>query len=250
MRIREMTATFGRLNKAHLKLGPGLNILEAPNEAGKSTWSAFIRAMLYGVPTNQRDKTGFLAEKNRYSPWSGAPMEGSMTVEWQGREIILRRRAKGSSPFGHFEAVDAATGEAIPELTAENVGETLIGCEREVFERSAFVGQANVAVDGAPALEKRIAALLTSGTEAVSYSEVERRLKDWLNRRKHNKTGLIPKLEAEIEVQTTQLERFAQARRQREDGLAQLEQLRQERALLEQEKGFYKAQADAEKWAR
>lgn len=250
MKIKEMTATFGRLKKAHLKLSPGLNILEGPNEGGKSTWSAFIRAMLYGVPTNQRDKAGFLAEKNRYQPWSGVPMEGSMTVEWQGREVILRRRAKGSSPFGQFEAVDAATGEPVSELTAENVGQTLIGCEREVFERSAFVGQANLAVDGAPALEKRIAALLTSGTEVVSYSQVERQLKDWLNRRKHNKTGLIPKLEAEIEEQTILLGRFAQARRQREEGLAQLEQLREEKNLLEQEKGLHKARAEAEKWTR
>ena len=61
MKIKEMTATFGKLDKASLKLSPGLNILEAPNEGGKSTWSAFLRAMLYGIPTNQRDKTGFLA---------------------------------------------------------------------------------------------------------------------------------------------------------------------------------------------
>ena len=32
----------------------------------------------------------------------------------------------------------------------------------------------------------------------MSYSQVERRLRDWLNRRKHNKTGLIPRLEEEL----------------------------------------------------
>ena len=69
---------------------------------------------------------------------------------------------------------------------------------REVFERSAFVGQGGAAIDGAPALEARIAALASSGEEDVSYSQVERRLRDWLNRRKHNKTGLIPRLEEEL----------------------------------------------------
>ena len=50
MKIIEMTATFGVLNKAVLRPGPGLTLIEAPNESGKSTWAAFLRAMLYGFP--------------------------------------------------------------------------------------------------------------------------------------------------------------------------------------------------------
>ncbi len=248
MKIKQMTATFGKLDKATLSLGDGLNILEAPNEGGKSTWSAFIRAMLYGIPTGQRDKAGFLAEKNRYLPWSGAPMEGSMTLEWKGREIILRRKAKGANPFGFFEAVDAATGEPIPELTADTAGPLLVGAEREVFERSAFVGQSALSVDGNPALEKRIAGLLSSGLEEISFSQVERQLKDWQNRRKHNKTGLIPKLEGEIEAESEHLARFSRARAQLEEGGRDLEALRRERQGLEADKAAYKALAERKKW--
>lgn len=250
MIIKEMTATFGKLEKATLKLGPGLNVLQAANEAGKSTWSAFLRAMLYGIPTGQRDKAGFLAEKNRYAPWSGAAMEGSMTLDWNGREVILRREAKGANPFGNVQAVDAATGEIIPELSVDKPGEVLLGVEREVFERSAFVGQASMAVDGAPALEKRIAALLTAGQEEVSFSQVQRQLKDWRNRRQHNRTGIIPKLEEEMAGQEMLLGRARRARLQEEEGLADLEALREEKCLLEQEKSIHKAKAEGEKWAR
>ena len=35
-----MTATFGKLQGRSLELGDGLNIIEAPNETGKSTWCA------------------------------------------------------------------------------------------------------------------------------------------------------------------------------------------------------------------
>ncbi|MCI9351961.1 MAG: AAA family ATPase, partial [Lawsonibacter sp.] len=49
MKIKSMTATFGRLERARLEPGPGLNLLHAPNEGGKSTWAAFWRAMLYGI---------------------------------------------------------------------------------------------------------------------------------------------------------------------------------------------------------
>lgn len=248
MKIKEMTATFGKLNRASLHLGEGLNIVEAPNEGGKSTWSAFLRAMLYGIPSGQRDKAGFLAEKNRYLPWSGAPMEGTMTLIRDGQEIVLRRKTKGTSPFAALEAVDAKTGAPIPQLTADAAGPLLTGAEREVFERSAFVGQAALAVDGTPELEKRIAALLSSGLEEVSYSQVERQLKDWQNRRKHNKTGIIPRLELEIEAETQQLARFNRARLQREEGLRDLDLLRHKKAMLEEEKAAYKALAEEKKF--
>ena len=198
MKIIRMKATFGGLDHRELELKEGLNIIEAPNEGGKSTWSAFLRAMLYGINTKERDKQGYIAEKNRYQPWNGGAMEGVVELEWKGDKITLRRGPKGNTPFGKFEAVYTDTGEPVGYLTADNVGETLIGAPREVFERSAFVGQGGAAIDGAPALEARIAALASSGEEDVSYSQVERRLRDWLNRRKHNKTGLIPKLEEEL----------------------------------------------------
>lgn len=41
MKIRKLTGTFGKLRQQTLELKDGLNIIEAPNEAGKSTWAAF-----------------------------------------------------------------------------------------------------------------------------------------------------------------------------------------------------------------
>ena len=102
MNIRSMTATFGKLDKARLEPGPGLNVIYAPNEGGKSTWAAFWRAMLYGIDTRDRDKKGYLADKNRYQPWSGAPMAGEIQLEWKGRNITLRRGPRGNTPFGSF----------------------------------------------------------------------------------------------------------------------------------------------------
>ena len=52
MRIYKMTATFGKLEHERLTLESGLNIITAPNEWGKSTWCAFLIAMLYGLDTD------------------------------------------------------------------------------------------------------------------------------------------------------------------------------------------------------
>lgn len=229
MIIKEMTASFGRLNRAHLKLSDGLNIIHAPNEGGKSTWCAFIRAMLYGIPTRDRDKKGYLAEKNRYLPWSGTPMEGEMTLEWQGRDITLRRFTKGTTPFGGFSAVYTDTQLPVPDLTAQNCGEVLLGVGRDAWERSAFIGSApTLAIDGTPELERRIAALFSSGDEDVSFSQTEAKLREWQRRRQHNKSGLIPKLEEELAKLEQTLERMHSAN-------LRLSQFREERAALEEE---------------
>lgn len=199
MKIKTMTAAFGKLQGERLTLEPGLNIITAPNEGGKSTWCAFLKAMFYGIDTRDRDRKGHLAEKNHYQPWSGAPMEGEITLEWQGRDITIRRGPRGTVPFGNFSAVYTGTEEPVPGLTADTCGQMLLGVGREVYERSAFIGQSgSLAIRSAPELEARIAALVSSGEEDVSYSQVERQLKEWLNRRKVNKSvGRIPQLEGE-----------------------------------------------------
>ena len=233
MIIKSMTASFGRLRQQRLDLTEGLNLIQAPNEWGKSTWAAFLRAMLYGIPTKERDRAGFIAEKNRYQPWSGETMEGSMDIIWQGRAVTLRRAQRGSTPFGKFEAVDTLTGEPVAGLTGANAGETLLGVPRDVFERSAFVGQGASGVGGSPALEKRIAALVSSGQEDVSATEARSCLKDWLNRRRHNKTGLIPKLEGELAVLEDTLSRQERAHRMAQEARQEVRRLGDEKAELE-----------------
>lgn len=221
MKIKTMTATFGKLQGERLTLEPGLNVITAPNEGGKSTWCAFLKAMFYGIDTRDRDRKGHLADKNRYQPWSGTPMEGEITLEWQGQDITIRRGPRGNVPFGSFSAVYTGTEEPVPGLTADTCGQMLLGVGREVYERSAFIGQSGtLAIRSAPELEARIAALVSSGEEDVSFSQVERQLKEWLNRRKVNKSvGRIPQLEEE----QAELARSAGELSQLNDQLNQLE---------------------------
>lgn len=237
MKIKTMTASFGRLEGEKLELGPGLNIIQAPNEGGKSTWAGFLKAMLYGIDTRDRDKKGHIADKNRYQPWSGAPMEGELTLEWGGREVTIRRGKQGNTPFGAFSAVYTGTQEPVPGLSAESCGELLTGVGREVYERSAFIGQNSIAISSTPELERRIAALASSGEEDVSFSQAQGRLREWLNRRRVNKTvGLIPKLERELDENSralSHLEQVTAAIAQGEEERKRLEAVKQE---LEQER--------------
>lgn len=214
MIIRHMQGTFGTLDGEQLRLDTGLNIIYAPNESGKSTWCAFLRAMLYGIDTSQRARAGFVPDKQKYAPWSGKPMAGELELEQGGKCITIRRWTEApNAPMRAFSAVYTGTDIPVPGLTAADAGERLTGVSAEVFARTAFIGQGGLVVTGTPELEKRISAIVTSGEEASSYTEADAQLRAWLRRRRSGQHGALPELEGRIttvEEQLHRLERNAQ----------------------------------------
>ena len=211
----------------------------APNESGKSTWCSFLRTMLYGLPTRQ---SGPLADKNRYAPWTGEAMQGRMDLDAGGQLwTVLRGTRRVGAPMGGFSCTYTGTSQPVPDITGQNLGETLLGVPREVFQRSAFIGQSALAVTQDPELERRITSLLSTGQEDVSYSESYDRLKKQLNRRRHNKTGLIPALEQELLRMDDALRRQEELAAQLEDARAQLRQAQARLEELEQRQAQWNA---------
>ena len=207
MKIHKLTASFGKLENETLTFHDGLNVIYAPNESGKSTWCAFIRAMLYGVDSSARARSGYLPDKLRYAPWSGAPMEGSMDVTADRCDITLTRRTKTkTAPMREFSATYTGTDVKVEGMTASNAGEQLTGVSRDVFCRSAFIEQGTVAVTGSPELEKRITAIVSTGDEQTSYSEADERLRAWQRKRRYNRRGLLPELEGRMDETRRRLE--------------------------------------------
>lgn len=249
MRILDMQAAYGRLRGDTLRLEPGLNVICAPNESGKSTWCSFLRTMLYGLPTRQ---SGPLADKNRYAPWTGEAMQGRMDLDAGGQLwTVLRGTRRVGAPMGDFSCTYTGTSQPVPDITGQNLGETLLGVPREVFQRSAFIGQSALAVTQDPELERRITSLLSTGQEDVSYSESYDRLKKQLNRRRHNKTGLIPALEQELLRMDDALRRQEELAAQLEDARAQLRQAQARLEELEQRQAQWDAlekQAALRQW--
>lgn len=197
MKIYSMTATFGKLEHATLKLQPGLNIIQAPNEWGKSTWCAFLTNMLYGIDTKARAKGNDVPDKERYAPWSGAAMSGRIDLCWNGRDITIERRTKGRIPFGEFRAYETATGIDVPELNAANCGQQLLGVERNVFTRAGFLRLADLPVTQDDALRRRLNSLVTTGDESGAGDQLGKQLKELKNKCRHNQTGLLPQAERE-----------------------------------------------------
>ena len=208
MKIYSMTATFGKLANETLTLQPGLNVIHAPNEWGKSTWSAFIVCMLYGIDTKERKSTNYLPDKERYAPWSGAPMSGRMDICWDGRDITLERSSTAKVPLGEFRAYETHSGLPVAELTASNCGQMLLGVEKSVFQRAGFVRLTDMPLTQDEALRRRLNALVTTGDESGTADDLYEKLHNLRNKCKHNKTGLLPQAEAQRDDLQEKLDRL------------------------------------------
>ena len=239
MQLCSLEATFGKLERREITFSPGLNIIEAPNESGKSTLCAFLRTMLYGLKTGER---GALADKNRYAPWSGSPMRGTLSlITEQGSITLQRNTVRANAPMGSFSAVYTGTGDPVSGLTAADCGEQLLGVSREVYERSAFIRQSGLAIDSDAELERRIAALITTGEEGSSYSETVSTLKKQLNSRRHNKSGQIPALEQSILADESALSELQVLESQHNSAEAELAELQAEQADLKRKLSLHDA---------
>ncbi len=220
MKILRMKATFGCLDEAELLLQPGVNALTLPNGHGKSTWAAFFLAMFYGIDTAQRAAKGRLPEKLRYEPWRGKPMEGLLELEIDGKTVVLQRTSQRGKPMGQLRAYEKDTGLALSDVTAENCGMYFLGLERSVFQRSAFLRGEELAVSQDAALSQRLENLAAGSDGGESHLQAAERLKQWKNRIRYHKSGLLPEVETEL--------------REVEQALARQERAESTRAALEQ----------------
>lgn len=226
MQILQANATYGKLNQASLSLQPGLNVICAPNEGGKSTWSRFLLTMFYGLNTRQR---GDLADKNRFQPWSGALMQGQLELS-VGEDLLTVSRwtRRADAPMGVFSCTHTGTDTAVSGVDAVHCGEMLLGVPQSVYQRCAFIPSGSITIDADADLERRINSLISSGEEKVSFSQAESRLKKQLRQRRYNRTGTIPQLESEIaELSADQTEAMALAQ-QESDLRQQLSQAQEE----------------------
>lgn len=250
MILCSMTATFGKLDGETLSFSPGLNLITAPNEWGKSTWCAFLLAMLYGIDTRQRARQGQLPDKERYKPWSGKPMEGSMEVLWQNRRITIQRQTKGRVPMGHFRAFETETGFPVPELTADRCGQVLLGVERSVYQRTGFLQGRDLTVSRDEALSHRLNRLVTTGDDSPSGPALASGLRELKNKCRYNQSGLLPQARRELEACRSQLQALQKLDVQAAGLEERLRALDRRKQALEVHLTALQRQADREKLAQ
>lgn len=135
---------FGKLKEREFFLEDGINIIYGPNESGKSTLHAFIRAMFFGVP-RLRGRASRTDLYSKFEPWD-RPVDyaGSMYFEAGNKEFCIDRNF-----YKHDERASLICETDGEELSVEqgDLGILLGGISESVYDNTVSIGQLRAETD-------------------------------------------------------------------------------------------------------
>lgn len=156
---------FGCLKNKHIDFEKGINVIQLPNESGKSTIAEFIRVMLYGVNSlrfNQRKK---------YMPFGCTSMGGEMTIAIDGTDYIISRTFGVRKAQDSIDVKNALTGASVREYCLDNAGAVMCGISDETFENTCYIKQLSARIDNLKSAEiqSKLINLIQNSNEEYSY---------------------------------------------------------------------------------
>ena len=172
--------SFGLIRDMTLEFSKSINVIEGHNEAGKSTIAAFIKYMLYGFGSSEKE--GALDERRRRINWTTGTAEGSMYVSVKGKRYLITRMTtygeNAQRPSYKEEAtiIDLDTGA--PAFGKVPAGEVFFGAGAELFENTAFLGQIGDSKINEGSVKESIENILFSGAETVNNRRAAARIAD------------------------------------------------------------------------
>lgn len=153
--------TFGKLSDLDITLEEGLNIIEGPNESGKSTLASFIKFVLYGIPSREREAV---------LSWKSGGASGSITLASDNGEKRFRVER---AILGNREAaqlIDANTNLPIKNIPGSvSIGEFLFSVNADMFSATAFISQLEKNSGGASVGGSKV----SEGIENILFSADE-----------------------------------------------------------------------------
>lgn len=134
--------SFGKLENFKYSFSDGINTIKADNGYGKTTLTAFIKAMLYGLEDTRRTS---VAENDRkhYTPWGNTAFGGYLVFENNDKKYRVERRFSQKASDDTFALYEHKSGRESDDFT-EKLGEELFGIDADGFERTVFLSEYNI----------------------------------------------------------------------------------------------------------
>lgn len=194
--VNVSVVAFGKLQSVNLSFNSGVNVLQNKNAFGKTTFAAFVRAMLYGLNysyTKEGDER--VNDVTRYCPWGfGGKFGGSMTVEHNGATYRIERFFGGTARAELLSVTNESTGAAVD--VSGGVGEYFLGLTADSYDRSTYFPQEAVELATNENLDGRLANLVDS----ADYDKVQEKLLAYRRQKRAGRGvgGTIAQLDNEI----------------------------------------------------
>ena len=192
--------SFGKLKELRYEFSPTVNSFVEKNGWGKTTFAAFIKAMLYGFPQTKKSNV-FENERKHYLPWMGGRYGGSITFETHGKTYSAVRYFGEKESDDYFKLYDTATEKESKDFSA-NLGYELFSVDADSYIKSAFIGAYEEDRFGkSPSVRECLTSGVETAEDAVSFEKaidiLEKQRKVY---KLSGNKGRIGELETELET--------------------------------------------------
>ncbi len=176
---------FGKLHQFKYNYEEGFNSILELNGWGKTTFAAFIKAMLYGLEASRR-KNLDEDERRKYMPWQGGKYGGYIIFSVGGKEYRVQRTFAESVKDDEFKLFDQKTNLECHDFS-ENLGEDLFKLDREAYSRSAFIPQQAIEISSNDSISTKLGNLIESENDMNHFDPAKEKLDR--ARKEYIKTG-------------------------------------------------------------
>ena len=223
---------FGLLHTTEFNFSKGLNCCISENGTGKTTLTAFIEAMLYGIGEGRKQSLDENPRK-KYYPWQGGKFGGSLTIESDKKRYTIERSFGAKPADDTFRLIETDSGKISYDF-GEDIGEALFGIDRDGFLRTVFLSEKNLqGKNDNKSISAKLSDLVGVDGDVGGFDDAIRLLED---RRKFyfkkGNTGEIANVKEKINDCQRRIDMIASLEGEAEKKEARLKELRAEKERL------------------
>lgn len=169
---------FGKLEDKEIEFGQDINIIIGKNEAGKSTLLKCILGMFYGLSRNKNGKD--ISDIEQYKPWGNTAFSGKMiyTLDSGEKIEVFRDFAKKNPKIFNENSEEISKTFNIDKSKGNEFFYEQTKIDEEMLLATGLAEQQKVVLDDKEKtnLTQKIANILTSGNENISYKKAIEKL--------------------------------------------------------------------------
>lgn len=138
MRIKKIhIINFAGLKNKIITFKDGFNLIYGENESGKSSIENFIKIWLYGLDIDKEGKEN----RKKYMPLTGEKISGELILDYDGKEIIIKRVFGTKSEDDICELIDGSSNKKINIEYPNEPGKSIFNINYFSFMQSLFIGR-------------------------------------------------------------------------------------------------------------
>lgn len=169
---------FGKIKNKEINLEKNINLIYGKNESGKSTLLKFIDGMLYGISKNKNGKD--ISDYDKYKPWNTEEFSGKINyaLDDGNKYEVFREFSKKNPKIYNSNLEEISKQYNIDKNKGNQFFYDQTKIDETLFLSTNIVEQNESVLDSNSQnlLTQKIANILSSGEDNVSYKKVMEKL--------------------------------------------------------------------------